>query len=213
MVELSDRSLLQQASDNLRRRATLDQERTEADQMIPHLKTQIATLIADRIPCPEILEVVIRKPSDHFKFSQAPQNYATFNPSSTETYDTQLVLTVPIESGSTHVTVFSSAYPEDTEMAQSLTYRIDVEHLDHVLIITKTEAVLESKKRVLPCESLTSYQLSQPEWRHPVTLDDVKQYQGLIEELIARQDIVTFRRSTQPQITKEDYSQIIVKRN
>jgi hypothetical protein len=179
------------------KRKTQEEQRLreeKARQMLPDLKTQIAKLITNRVPAPEI--VIQERVSTSLINTSIPN-------SRDRDHNTRLTANIPLDDETlTKVSITASGYPniQDPESVQGLSYSIDLNELKEILIINRGEATIQSKTRRLPpLTQLTRVGEpipSRPKWSRPATPEDIQGYQDMLTNL--DQENVIFQGSTPP---------------
>ena len=174
-----------------------------AVEMLPDFKTQLGGLISEKVPPPE----TISREAGYFDIHDLDA-MDHISSRRRERLSTKLTAAIPLEDGATtSVIISASNYPniDDPDSVMGLSYRIDVEELDRILIIAGQTAVLQSKR--WESEPFTSHtpigppQPTWPAWEHQAGVEDIEQYQELLESL--NQEGVTFEGSTPPIIEIE----------
>lgn len=87
---------------------------------------------------------------------------------------------------------------EKTTSPQSLKYRVNLDELDHYMMIIGEEVTLESKEKEFKDIGGGSSPSFLPKWSRPATVDDVQQYRKVVnvlsENMIFGADIDLFQR-------------------
>ncbi len=195
------------------RKVQEDQKLSEiqAEQILPEFKAQLGSLIATKVPAPEVITHKVTVFNLLEIERDKMEDFGHRSPR--RKLETQLTAFVPLEDGTTtSVTISASAYPEaeNPDSAIGLDYQFDVEGLDRILIIKGSKAILQSKQwEHEPFTTHTPIGVplpSWPAWERPARVEDIQQYQALLEDL--NKEGVTFKGSTPP-IINLDYSEIL----
>ncbi|GEM_PF-4683023 len=161
--------------------------------ILPDFKMVVGSLIKDKVPAPKIIRKVVT--NNNF--------FETIDEKKIK-YDTILTASVPIGAEKTTVTISSSGYPkqEESDSAIKLSYEINVDELDSILIVKGEEATVQSKKwEMEPFTRHTPIGVklpSWPSWSRKATVEDIEDYKALLDGL--NQKGITFEGKTPPVI-------------
>lgn len=205
--------LLEQIAQQRRAQEAQRLSEAQAEQMLPDFKAKLGSLISAKVPPPEEItkKITLLNMFDRDKIGDHEEGRRR----RIKELGTKLTATVPLEDGTTtSVTISASGYPEadNPESVKGLDYQIDVGELGRVLIIEGAKATLQSKQwkhePITPHTPIGVPLSSWPAWQRPARVEDIEQYQSLLEGL--NQEGVVFEGSTPP-IINRDYSGIGIK--